>query len=312
MGNQLARVAGWLLIVLLTAVAVVRWGGFDTFTPAVQLLMVTPYLVAVAVVAVVVLVVTGRRRLAVYVGVVAVALLVSVLPRWAVPPSKAVPAGTRLVVMSANLGDGGADAGRLVARVRAQHPDVLSVQQLTPDGERKLSAAGLDDVLPYKVVRTAAGGAGSGLYARQPLDSSGQLPGGGYDQATAAVSTDAGRVELVAVNVRPPDGPGAVAGWRSDLSRLPTGTGAGPRVLAGDFNGTLDNSAVRGVLDDGYTDAAAKVGAGLVPTWYGWPVPPLVTDHVLVDGRLTTRAVRTYALPGTAHRIVVAELYVRS
>lgn len=312
MGYRLARLAGWLLIVLLTAVAVVRWGGFDTFTPAVQLLMVTPYLVVAAVVAVIVLVVTGRRRLAVYVGVVGVALLVSVLPRWGVTPPTAPAGGTRLVVMSANLGEGGADAGRLVARVREQRPDVLSVQQLTPDEERRLDGAGLDGLMPYKAVRTASGAAGTGLYATRPLDSSGSLDGTGYDEATAALSTGAGRVELVAVNVRPPDGPGAVAGWRSDLSKLPTGTGAGPRVLAGDFNATLDNSALRGVLDDGYTDAAAGVGAGLVPTWFGWPVPPLVTDHVLADGKLTPRALHTYPLPGTDHRIVVAELYVRN
>ncbi len=312
MAYRLARVAGWLLIVLLTAVAVVRWGGFDTFTPAVQVLMVTPYLVVAAILAVIVLVATGRRRLAVYVGIVGVALLVSVLPRWGVTPPAVPAGGTRLVVMSVNLGEGGADPARLVARVRDQHPDVLSLQQLTPAAERRLDSAGLSGLLPYKVVRTAAGAAGTGLYARQPLESSGRLDGTGFDEATAAVSTDAGRVELVAVNVRPPDGPGAVAGWRSDLSRLPGGTGAGPRVLAGDFNATLDNSALRGVLDDGYTDAAAGVGAGLRATWFGWPVPPLVTDHVLVDRQFTPRALHTYPLAGTGHRIVVAELYVTS
>jgi endonuclease/exonuclease/phosphatase (EEP) superfamily protein YafD len=311
MAYRLARAAGWLLIALLTAVAVVRWGGLDTFTPAVQVLMVTPYLVLAAVLAVIVLVATGRRRLAAYVGVVGVALLVSVLPRWGVTPPAVPSGGTRLTVMSVNLGDGGADPAGLVARVRQQHPDVLSVQQLTPDAARRLRAAGLDDLLPHQVLRAAAGAAGSGLYAREALSRAGRLDGTGFDQARAELTTAAGPVRLVAVNVRPPNGPGAVAGWRSDLSRLPAGDGPGPSVLAGDFNATLDNSALRTVLDGGYADAAAGVGAGLRATWFGWPAPPLVTDHVLADHRVVPRALHTYPLAGTDHRIVVAELYVK-
>ena len=43
------------------------------------------------------------------------------------------------------------------------------------------------------------------------------------------------------------------------------------RILAGDFNATLDHPELRAVLDRGYVDAADAASGGLKPTW---PAPP--------------------------------------
>jgi endonuclease/exonuclease/phosphatase (EEP) superfamily protein YafD len=87
--------------------------------------------------------------------------------------------------------------------------------------------------------------------------------------------------------------------------------GSGPvRVLAGDFNATLDHAALRAVLRTGWADAAQRTGRGLSWTWrpLRLPWPRLVLDHVLVDPRIGVAAVALEPVPGSDHRALVADL----
>jgi endonuclease/exonuclease/phosphatase family metal-dependent hydrolase len=143
---------------------------------------------------------------------------------------------------------------------------------------------------------------------------------------------------------------GVLDDWRADLAAQPAAAQPGPvqdgpvqdgsiqdgpvrdgpiRVLAGDFNATLDHALLRRLLATGYRDAAATVGAGLAGTWpacaRSWgslrsflagrvdalpcrPVPPVVIDHVLADRRVGIVAVSVHRLPGSDHRAVLAVL----
>jgi endonuclease/exonuclease/phosphatase family metal-dependent hydrolase len=96
--------------------------------------------------------------------------------------------------------------------------------------------------------------------------------------------------------------------WRAELKALPP-PGNLPRVLAGDFNATLDHAAFRGVLRLGYADAAQQTGNALTPTW-GIPgrraLLPL--DHVLVSPGCAVRAFSVHAVPRSDHRAVYAEI----
>jgi endonuclease/exonuclease/phosphatase family metal-dependent hydrolase len=118
---------------------------------------------------------------------------------------------------------------------------------------------------------------------------------------------------VLAVHARAPDSAGAARTWRDDLEALPGG-GAAPsplRVLAGDFNATLDHAELRALLDRGYRDAAEQAGNGLRPTWTPERnlLPPLVTiDHVLADERVRVASARIVSIPGSDHRGVLAEL----
>ena len=84
------------------------------------------------------------------------------------------------------------------------------------------------------------------------------------------------------------------------------------RVLAGDFNATLDHVGLRRLLNSGYVDAADQVGAGLNPTWPSgalWP-PPVAIDHVLVDDRCPVDTFSVVDVPGSDHRAVVSRFVV--
>ena len=82
-----------------------------------------------------------------------------------------------------------------------------------------------------------------------------------------------------------------------------------PRLLAGDFNATLDHAPLRDVLRLGYADAAREVGKALLPTWGQVGKPAVITiDHVLVDRRCAVLAGSVHAVPGTDHRAVFAEI----
>jgi endonuclease/exonuclease/phosphatase (EEP) superfamily protein YafD len=99
--------------------------------------------------------------------------------------------------------------------------------------------------------------------------------------------------------------------WRRTLRALPRARRSGPpRILAGDFNATLDHLELERVIDTGYVDAADAVGAGLTATWpEGRRIPPPVTiDHVLADRRLGVSSVRVRTIARTDHRALVAHL----
>jgi endonuclease/exonuclease/phosphatase (EEP) superfamily protein YafD len=185
------------------------------------------------------------------------------------------------------------------------------VQELTPELARGLDEAGLAELLPQRVAEPRDEGAGMGIYARVPLVPL-ELDGRRRNPLAAATARPPGAppVDVVAVHPPPPLR-GTVAAWRADLRALPPATTDGRlRILAGDFNATLDHVELRRLLDTGYEDAAAEVGAGLRATWpEGRRLPPPVAiDHVLADRRCGVRAFSVHPIPGTDHRAVVAEL----
>jgi endonuclease/exonuclease/phosphatase (EEP) superfamily protein YafD len=83
------------------------------------------------------------------------------------------------------------------------------------------------------------------------------------------------------------------------------------RILAGDFNATLDHHELRRLIGRGYHDAGEQAGTGLRMTFPtdASPLPELVAiDHVLADRRIRVVSVRTVPIEGSDHRGVLADL----
>jgi endonuclease/exonuclease/phosphatase (EEP) superfamily protein YafD len=307
------RVAvAWVLVALCAAWAAVRLLGLERGYPLVPLIAYTPFVAAAAVVVVVVALLLRQRGAAIAATVLAALLLVTVAPRalgGSTAPEGA--AGPDLRVLSANMhGTGSAEA--LVALARRERADVLSVQELTPGLARRLEAAGLGELMPEQILEPGGPGSGIGLYSRLPLATA-EAPGERRNALVIAgvIVEGAPPVEVAAVHPPPPLRGSIMPDWRGDLRALPPATPEGPlRILAGDFNATVDHAELRRLLDTGYEDAAAQVGAGLKATWPAnrrFP-PPVAIDHVLADARCGVRGFSVHAIPSTDHRAVLAEL----
>lgn len=299
----------WLAVVPVALWALVRLFGLDSGFPLAAMMAFTPYAAVAGLLVAGVAVGLRNWPGAVLAGVATLALAGAVLPRAL--GDATVPAGGHrtIGVLSANAFVGRADPRALVRLADRLDADVLAVQELSPRLAVGLQRAGIGRLLPEAEI-ALRDGTGSAIYSRLPLSRLDEghvftfpmprvrlaLPGGGA-------------LRLVAVHPITPTRHGT-ATWEETLASLP-GAGAGPPwVLAGDFNATLDNSALREVIGRGYRDAGAVAGRGLVPTWpRNGPFGPLVTiDHVLADRRLGVVSYSVQEVPGSDHRAVFARL----
>ncbi|MEU5673628.1 endonuclease/exonuclease/phosphatase family protein [Micromonospora sp. NPDC047762] len=304
----------WLAVAPTALWAGARLLGLDR-GPLVQALAFTPYVAGVSVLVLALALALRRWWPAAVAALAAVALLGAVAPRALANPQPSA-AGPTVRLLTANLLAGAGDARTLVELVRRHQVDVLTVQEFTPDAQAALDQLGLATLLPHRQLNPEIGTPGSGLYSRWPITDGGvrrNLEGWGFSQAYATVSVPGG--PPVRVESAHPSAPYAldqVGAWRADLTAQPPATpDGGLRILAGDFNATLDHGPLRALLRSGYVDAADATGAGLTGTWGPYDgdlIPPVTIDHVLVDHRIAVRSVEVFTLPGSDHRPVQATL----
>jgi endonuclease/exonuclease/phosphatase family metal-dependent hydrolase len=188
---------------------------------------------------------------------------------------------------------------------------VLTLPELTPAAVTELDRAGLAELLPYRVFDARRGGDGSGIAANVPLRQVVLVEDSVLSQPSAIVDLPGrGDLELTAVHVQPPTSQAAARTWRAELADLPRPEPRQRlRILAGDFNATLDHAAFRDLVDQGYADAAEETGGGMTPTWATWPAgPPLTIDHIVTDARCAISGYAVFDLPNSDHDAVLAEV----
>jgi endonuclease/exonuclease/phosphatase (EEP) superfamily protein YafD len=307
------RALAWALVLPWAVWAFGRLLGLERGFPLVPIMAYAPYAAAASLVCLLVVLALRRYGPAV-VGGAATAVLAGVLVArvQADPGTDAgAAAGPRLTILEANLHRGRVPARALVAMVRRTGADVLAVAELKHAEDRALTAAGLGDVLPSRVSHPRSDAGGTALYARarlQPLP----RPHTSAETSAALVRVrGAPPAELYAVHPDSPTSPSSVSRWRRDLRALPPAATPGAlRILAGDFNATLDHHELRRLLITGYEDAADEAGKGLTPTWPSGRVlpPPVTIDHVLADVRCGVASHRVLSLPGSDHRATLTTL----
>ncbi|MFI6325123.1 endonuclease/exonuclease/phosphatase family protein [Nonomuraea sp. NPDC050556] len=305
------RTLTWLAVTPFAAWAVARVAGLERGSLTTQFMTATPYIAAGSLLPLLVAAVSRNRTATAVAAITTTAFAFTVLPR-AMGSAEATP-GRPLKVLTINMLFGRADADSIVDLVRKYQPDVLSTQELTPGAVANLDEAGLRDLMPHRVLQDEWSAGGSGLFAKYPLKPLWDvMPVAGHKMPGAMLSLPGGKpIEIIDVHPYPPLG-AQVREWREALEAFPAASPDTVRVLAGDFNASLDHAELRQLLSRGYKDAADTVGAGLIPTWpANKRVPPIITiDHVLVDQRAGVRAVSVHTVPGTDHRAVFAELTV--
>ncbi|WP_141576701.1 endonuclease/exonuclease/phosphatase family protein [Actinomadura sp. WMMA1423] len=307
--------AFWSLVVVSAAWSIGRLVGADAFgRQAIALAPVfafTPYAAALAVL-MVPWSIALRRWVACGVTLGAVgAFAIALVPRAVVDAAPAA-SGPPLRILTANMHFGRADPRTLVGLVRRSDADVLSLQEFTARSAAALDRAGLRTVLPFSVAAPIGGALGSALYARFPLQAF-PMPdvavvGQAMPRARMRVPGRA-PVEVMAVHLAKPLNLRGAAQWVRGLAAVsgtePPGT---RRILAGDFNGTLDDARLRGLIAAGYVDAADAAGEGWRPTFQRSFWPPITIDHVLVDARCAVLRTAVHRLPGSDHRALFTEV----
>lgn len=300
----------WLLVAPILAWTAIRVFGLERGYPLVGLMAFTPCVAVAALLATGIAVALRNWAAAAAAALATVCLGAAVLPR-AVGSELESPAGHPTVtVLAANIHHGTADPAALVALVERIHPDLLSVEELTPRFARELQAEGIDRLLPESHLAVHTNVSGTGLYARHPLTAMPEPARFQFRMPRALMALPAGRsLRVVAVHPYPPLR-GRVDEWSAALESLPAAGSGVPWVLPGDFNATLDHAELRDLLGRGYRDAADVAGKGLEPTWpVGQTMPPMIAiDHVLADRRLGIAAYGVLDLPGSDHRAIYARL----
>ncbi len=270
----------------------------------------TPYVVACAGLLTLLTLLLRRWVLGLAVLVMTLSLTSLLGPRF-LAEEQPETSGPHLRIMTANLRLGQADPQVLVDLVRQQKVDILTLPELTPDAVSALDDAGLWEVLPYRVFDARPGGDGSGIAANLPLRQIVLVEESTMSQPSAVVDLpDNDDLEVTAVHIQPPLSDKHARTWRSELADLPKATTDDrPRILAGDFNATLDHVAFRDLVDHGYADAGEEAGEGLIATWSSWPTgPPLTLDHIVTDVRCAVSSYAVFDLPNSDHDAVMAEV----
>src|SRR4051794_8182901 len=277
---RVRHVVGALAAALLTAGGAVLvlpdLLGLDTRTPFAQLVAFRQWELAGVLGALVVLLVLARFvrwgrpfLVPLSIGTLAVLLIGSslVLPRVVADP---VPtSGTPLTVLSFNVYEGRADVSARPATIAARRPDLVSLPEAGPRFAAKL--APLVEPLGYRIQSSRTRGPDVSSVTALVSDRLGGVTFRIGDDAQdfpylEATGGSLGPLRFVAFHAASPV-PQRVGSWVQDLGLLPQWcAGATPAIVAGDFNATLDHSALRAGMA-GCSDAADERGAGLVPTW---------------------------------------------
>ncbi len=302
----------WLAVLPVAAWALVRAFGLEGDSVLVPLLAFTPYAAIAALLIFGVTVALGNWAAAAVAALATLSLAAAVLPRAVGDGTVSASGQETLDVLSANIHRGTSDPEGLVRLVERFHPDLLSIQELTPAFVGKLREAGIGRLLPNRVLVVYPESPkipGLGIYSRLPLR---RLGPGNNHRVGAIVRMPGGRlVRVIDAHPHTPK-PGHIDEWRHSLEGLPSAGAGAPRVLVGDFNATLDQAELRDLVARGYRDAGDVAGKGLEPTFprQGWhDLGPFITiDHVLADRRLGIVEYSVAEQPGSDHRAIDAVL----
>lgn len=302
----------WVLVVPFAVWALVRTFGLESGYPFVQIMAYTPYALVLLLL---VLLAVGllRQWLPLLLGALAAAaLLIAVVPRELGGPDE-VSGGTTVRVLSANLLHSRADFAQVLELARVRDADVITLQEFSPEGLEKIRALGVDKEYAYKMYATRKEAGGGAIYSRFPLKRV-AVSETSFRQPRAVISPPGSApFEVMSVHPMAPAGPRTTTTWSREFGDLPPADDPGPpKVLAGDFNATLDHEKMRVLLGTGYRDAGDVMGRGLISTWPStlkWPLP-VTLDHVLVEEPISITSYDVEPISGSDHRSVFAELVI--
>lgn len=181
-------------------------------------------------------------------------------------PALALPTDP-IVVMTANIGNGLADARRLARCILEAGADIVALQEVSAEQAERIADA-LDDALPHADVH-GRGIAGKGILSRFPLARTRHIeivPG--RPDLEADIELPSGLARVIVAHPEPPRfGIGSSArnirsGEHIRRLALDVASSDLPALLMGDFNRVSWQSAARALSEAGLHDAWTTAGSG--------------------------------------------------
>lgn len=318
------HVIGWAIVAILLLVAffrLVAWDDFQVFTmvDAAGLILYLPaWIVGIA---------AGITRKWFLLGaslLVVAAQLAFGLPELtaATPVPAAAAHAAKFRVFDANVDQANPSMAGYAKEIEAYHPDLVTLEEASPDDRDQLQRAGAFRDLPHVYEVNAEGSRAFVIASRYPLGPSsvstyygGFFYGGLPFLVRTSLHLPRLTIPLWVVHTTPPLNPG----WQNfneelgQIHRMLTARRGGPLLMVGDFNATWGNRGFRAILDTGLTDAAAARGEPFDMTWSQnfFLLPPIVRfDHVLTNSSLAVTTIHALEGPGSDHRALEATVAI--
>jgi endonuclease/exonuclease/phosphatase (EEP) superfamily protein YafD len=166
--------------------------------------------------------------------------------------------------VSSNVEYPSPDSTALGRELASFDPDVLLLQELSPEHLRMIKATGAFDPFPYSYVDARPGSFGGGIWSRFPLSDGETWRVAGIPMARATIDVDGTAVRVFDVHLKAPTRPRWVPTWKAQLAALATEVAGhgGPVIMAGDFNSTYGHAPFRRLLAAGVREAHIEARPG--------------------------------------------------
>jgi len=247
----------------------------------------------------------------IYMGALAIAAIfnaVFVLPWYFTDP--ATVAGEPLKLIHANVHSINTDYERLVDLVAAENPDMIFLQEITP--EWIAGTAILLQDYPYSYAEPRHGSFGIAAYSRIPFDSVRHIdsPPLGYPTILATITIDNKQLTIISSHPTIPLGQELHDARNEHLESIAdiVRQVSGETVLLGDFNSSIWGTHLL-QLEESTGLRNAREGFGILPSWPTFmPFAMIPIDHVLVSENIGVEDAKTGRGIGSDHLPLIVTL----
>ena len=208
-----------------------------------------------------------------------------------------------LTLLHANVLAGNTDAGRLLAHIEREQPDLVFVQELTDDHVRLFKP--LASEFPYHLSEPHSDPFGIGVWSKLPFQSATiiESPPRKLPSLEIAVIFDGAPITLLSTHPVPPVGAGTMSERNAQLEFVAglARANSGSTVVIGDLNITPWAAHYQAFENQSRLRNVQR-GYGIKPSWPLFlPIAMIPIDHALASDDLVATDVRTLGSVGSDH-----------
>ncbi len=231
-----------------------------------------------------------------------------VLP-WYFAESATV-AGEPIKLLHANVHSSNTEYERLIDLVVAESPDMIFLQEVTP--EWVAGTASLVQDYPYAYAEPRHGNFGIAAFSRIPFDSIQHIesPPLGYPTILATITINGKQLSIISSHPTIPLGQQMHDARNEQLESITDLVDqlAGEVILLGDFNSSVWDIHLRN-LEASTGLRNVREGFGILPSWPTFlPFAMIPIDHALLSKGITVTDVRTGPKIGSDHLPLIVTL----